>query len=109
MAAAHATTLARTEVNALVATAEPLQPADRQAMLDSSVPREIGVQARRVLEKPPGQRDALLAEIYAKFAADTRGAYVDNCRNYKAPFIHCALRAMSLAQQEACAMDPANW
>jgi hypothetical protein len=109
MAAAHATTLARNEMRALMLYGEPLSPTDRQAMFDAQVPKDLGIQAKRVLDAPPAKREALLGEINAKFATDLQGVYVARCAQLKSPLIRCVLRAVSLAQQEACAMDQANW
>jgi hypothetical protein len=109
MAASHATTLARNEMRALILYGEPLSPTDRQVMFDAQVPKDLGVQAKRILEAPPAKRDALLAEVNTKFATDLNGVYVGKCASFKAPLIRCVLHAVSLAQQEACATDPANW
>jgi hypothetical protein len=109
MAAAHATTLARSEMKALILYGEPLSPSDRQTMFDAQVPKDLGIQAKRVLEAPPAQREGLLAEVNTKYATALQNVYVAKCSNYKAALIRCVLRAVSLAQQEACAMDQANW
>lgn len=109
MAAAHATTLARNEMKALILYGEPLSPTDRQSMFDAQVPKELGIQAKRVLDAPAAKREAMLGEINTKFATDLQGVYVGRCAQLKAPLIRCVLRAVSLAQQEACAMDQANW